>query len=312
MRKSIKILLEFVIFIVIMAIGYWVYYYSGLDQLLINLILLNIFVYILRTIIIGLSNTIVRNRIFKYVFSLVVNIIWLVFIFSLLFFVSPTLTIAIISFLLVAISLSFSDIINNIASGLILISKEDVEIGDLVETNSIQGIINEINLNYTVIRELDGVFTYIPNTKVFNASVKKFTFRKLDRSEIFNHERDLKKYLKDFQQLVKRGKKITNYTKVLEILPSVDPEKLDSLLAPVFDKYEPLLGMRPDYLVDSTTVDRLKIVLLVMANSPNLVLEYIDLFLRDILFQLYPEEIFEGWESGENKGFKSKFNEGGA
>lgn len=306
MRKTLKILLELIIFIIIIGIGYWVYYYSGLDQFLINLILINIFVYLLRTILVGLSNVIVKSRIFRYTFALIVNIIWLGFIFSLLLFISPTFTIAIISFLLVAISLTFSDIINNIASGIILISKEDIEIGDLVEINNVQGIVQEINLNYTVIKELDGVLTYIPNKNVFNASVVKFTHRRARELEFFKDKKYIKKNIKEFSKLITKGQKRTIYTKSIEILSSVNPENLDNILTPVFDKYKPLLGVRPDYLVDTTTVDRLKIILLVMADSPNLVLEYIDAFLRDILYKLYPEEIFVGRRSGEQSNAKSK------
>ena len=307
MKKSLKILLELIIFIIIIGIGYWVYFYSGLEQLLINLILINIFVYFLRTILVGLSNVIVKSRIVRYTFALVVNITWLGFIFSLLFFISPIFTIAIISFLLVAISLTFSDIINNIASGIILISREDIEIGDLVEINNVQGIVDEINLNYTVIKEFDGVLTYIPNKNVFNASVVKFTHRR--SKELFKVKKDIKKNIKDFGSLIKKGEKTTLYTKSIEILSTVNPENLDNILTPVFDKYEPLLGVRPDYLVDTTTADRLKIILLIMAKYPNLVLEYIDVFLRDILYKLYPNEIFMGWGSGEQSNTKS--NRGG-
>ena len=298
MRKSLKILLEFIIFILILGIGYWVYYYSGLDQFLINLIIINIFVYLLRTILVGLSNIIVKSRIFRYTFALIVNIIWLGFIFSMLLFISPTFTIAIISFLLVAISLTFSDIINNIASGIILISKEEIEIGDLVQINNIQGIVQEINLNYTVIKELDGVLTYIPNKNVFNASVVKFTHRRTKELELFKDKKDIKKNIKEFGKLITKGQKRTIYTKSVEILSSVNPENLDNILNPIFDKYKPLFGVRPDYIVDQTIADRLKIILLIMAKTPTLVLEYIDAFLRDILYKLYPDEIFVGWESG--------------
>ncbi len=305
MRKSLKILLEFIIFIIIIGLGYWVYFYSGLDQLIINLILINIFVYLLRTILVGLSNVIVKSRIVRYTFALIINIFWLGFIITLLFFISPTFTIAIISFLLIAISLTFSDIINNIASGILLISKEEIEIGDLVEINNVQGIVDEINLNYTVIKELDGVLTYIPNKNVYNASVVKFTHRGLKELELFKDLKDIKKNIKEFGKLITKGEKSTLYTRSIEILSSVNPENLDNLLSPAFDKYEPLFGVRPDYLVDTTTFDRLKIILLIIAKSPNLVLEYIDAFLRDILYKLYPNEIFMGWESGEQNNTKS-------
>jgi hypothetical protein len=205
--------------------------------------------------------------------------------------------------------LTLSDIINNIASGIILVSKEEIEIGDLVEINNIQGIIDEINLIYTVIKELDGVLTYIPNKNVFNASIIKFTNRRRNEIELFKDKKNIKKNLKEFGNLITKGEKITLYTKSVEILSSVNPENLDNLLSSVFDKYNSLFGVRPDYLVDTTTFDRLKIILLIMAESPNLVLEYIDMFLRDILYKLYPNEIFMGW--GSVKQSNTNLNQGG-
>ena len=133
----------------------------------------------------------------------------------------------------------------------------------------------------------------------------KFTHRRLKEFDLFKDKKDIKKNIKVVGKLITKGEKTTLYTKSLEILSSVNPENLDNILTPVFDKYEPLLGVRPDFLVDTTTADRLRIILLIMAESPNLVLEFVDAFLRDILYELYPNEIFLGWGSGEQSNTKS-------
>jgi len=293
MKKFYKFTIELLIIIIIGYIGYWLYFYSGLDQILINLILLNIIIYIARTFLINFFNAIIKNRIFRFIFSLILNLIWIVFLFALLFFISPIFTISIVSFLIIAISLTFQDVINNIASGILLISKEDVEIGDLVEINGIQGIIKEINLNYTIIKEFDGTLTYIPNRIVYNASVIKFTHRRIKFDKSAEGRKKLKKYIKDFGKFLSRGEKLTNYTKMVEITSAVNPDKLESLLSSVFDKYQPIFGIRPDYLIEKTTWDRCLITLLIMSKDPNLVIEYIDNFLRDIIYKLYPDKIAE-------------------
>jgi len=172
-----------------------------------------------------------------------------------------------------------------------IVSKEDVEIGDLVEINGIQGIIKEINLNYTIIKDFDGTLTFIPNRNVYNASVVKFTHRRIKSGKSAEERKNLKKYIKDFSKYLSRGEKLTNYTKMVEVTSSVNPDKLNSLLSSVFDKYEPIFGMRPDYLIEKTIWDRCLITLLVMSKDPNLVIEYIDNFLRDIIYKLYPEKI---------------------
>jgi len=292
MKKFYKITIEILIILIIGYIGFWLYFYSGLDQDLIDLILLNIIIYIFRTFIINFINVIIKNRLIRFVSSLIINLIWIIFLFILLFFISPTFTISIISFLIIAISLTFQDLINNIASGIIIISKEDVEIGDLVEINGIQGIIEEINLNYTILKEFDGTFTHIPNRIVYNASVVKFTHRRITEKNAEDQIK-LKKIVKNFKKYVSRGEKITNYTKMVEILYSVNPDNLNSLLSSVFDKYEPIFGIRPDYLIEKTNWDRCLITLLVLSKDPNLVIEYIDNFLKDIIYKLYPKKIAE-------------------
>ena len=297
MKRRYKIIIELLAILILGYIGYWIYFYSALDQILINLILLNIFIYIIRTFLINFVNLIIENRIFKFVFSLTVNLIWIAFLFSLLFFISPTFTISVISFLIIAISLTFQDIINNIASGVILVSKEDIEIGDLVETNGIQGIIKVINLNYTVIKEFDGVLVYIPNKNVYNSSIVKFTYRRPKSSKSKEDKKQMITYFKDFSKFLSRGEKFTNYTRMVEIIASMNPEKLDTLLSPVFDKYEALFGVRPDYLVETTTIrDGCILTLLIMSKDPNLILEYIDNFFKDLIYQLFPDKIFQGWE----------------
>ncbi|MFX0186203.1 MAG: mechanosensitive ion channel domain-containing protein [Candidatus Hodarchaeota archaeon] len=294
MKRRYKIIIELLLIIILAYVGYWFYFYSGLNQILINLILLNILIYIVRTFLINFVNAIIKNRIFKFTFSLIVNLIWIIFLFTLLFFISPTFTISIISFLIIAISLTFQDVINNIASGLMIISKEDVEIGDLVEINGIQGIIKEINLNYTVIEDFDGTLTYIPNRIVYNASVVKFTHRRLKIGKSADERRKLMRYVKDFSKFLSRGKKLTNYTKIVEITSAVNPDELEALLSSVFDKYQPIFGIRPDYVIEKTALDRCVITLLVMSKEPILVIKYLDNFLKDIVYKLYSNKIAGG------------------
>jgi small-conductance mechanosensitive channel len=131
MKKVYKILL----WILLASAGIYLYFFSGFNQLLFNLILLNIIVYIVRGILADIAENVIQNLLPRYVFMIILNIVWLGFIFWLVFVISPTLFVAIISFLVIAVSLTFQNIINNIASGLLLLSAEGFEGGDLIETN---------------------------------------------------------------------------------------------------------------------------------------------------------------------------------
>jgi len=233
--------------------------------------------------------------------SISVNIIWGIFLFWFLIEFDPTLFFAIVPFLVVAISLNFKNVINNMVSGALLLSSDQFEIGDLIETNEIQGIVREINLNYTKIREFDGVEIIIPNSNVYGFTTVKFThdkfkiFEPLTREE-FRKKRYYKEYIKLINKILTAKIKTTTYVKKLEILGSLDPDLLDEMLTNVFEVYEPIFGMLPDYAVDTTRFGRVRIVLYVKSGNPIIILNYLDSFLRDILFTLYPDRIYRDWE----------------
>lgn len=297
MKKKIQIILS----IIFLIIGILLYFYLKIDRELVNLVLLNVIVYLLRTILLRILNAAIKNRIIKLVASFIINLVWIGFVFVLLFYISPLFALSIITFLIVAISLTFRDLISNVASGAIILTSRVFEPGDLIETNDIQGIIEEITLNYTKIREFDGVLVYIPNSKIFNASVTKFTHRKLKKigrkrgDQISKDEIKHKEYIDQVKHLIKSEVKTTSYTKDIEITAAVNPITLNEELNKVFNKYKSILGKRPTYNVNYTTFDRCNITIRINSNNPMLILEYTDAFVRDLLFQLNYNEVFEGW-----------------
>ncbi len=307
MKKKYQAILSILITLFIL----WIYFFSNWDQILVNLIILNVIIYILRFVFIRLVNLVLKRRIYIVVISASFNIVWIFFIFWLLFLISSDLVVSLVAFLVVGISLTLKNIINNIASGAILLATEPFDVGDLIETNEVQGIVNEVSLNYTKIKEFDGVITYIPNQDVLNKSLKKFTYRKLKPIERLMDEetqtkkKKYKKYLKNIDKLLLREEKITKYTKTVEILTKIDPNILENLLSPVFDKYEKIFGIRPEYVIE-TTGFRCIVTFYLMAKRPLLILQYTDNFLKECIFQLYYDDVFDGWESYKENELKLK------
>lgn len=150
--------------------------------------------------------------------------------------------------------------------------------------------------------EFDGVQIILPNANVFGSTMIKFTHRRLKRIKKLQKQTTrqgrmrYKKYLKEIRKILSLEKKVTRYVKEVEILGSVDPELLDDMLDEVFDKYETIFGKRPSYCIDLTRYGRLRILLYVDSDDPVKVLNNIDAFLRDTIFCLYSDEIYEGWE----------------
>lgn len=273
-----------------------VYFYFGFEQLLLNLVLLNLVAYVIRSILIDIFQSMIKNLLVRYLLLLIINVVWLIFPFWLIAIISPIFFVAIISFLVVAISLTFQNIINNIASGVMLLSSEGFGTGDLVETNGIEGIVKEITLNYLKLVDFDGSITYVPNKIAFNSSVVRYTHKPIKKEK----KREISDLVKSFGKIITGEKKLTRYIRVVELLGSIGSEQLDELLNPIFDKYERIFGKRPFYYANNTVsaiVNRLSITLQINTEDPQLILTYTDPLLKDILFKIYEKEINYGWNS---------------
>jgi small-conductance mechanosensitive channel len=260
-------------------------------------IIVNIIVYIARTILLGIANKTIKGKILRFLISIIINFTWVGFLLWFVFLINLTFGLAITSFLIVAISLTFRDRINNVVSGAMIIINEGFEVGDLIETNGVQGIVEDISLNYTQIRQFNGIISILPNQMVFNSTITKFTNKiSLAEENILSEEAGFfERYGDKLSRLVSKGKKLTRFIKIIEIRPNIDPENLDNLLDIVFDKYEPLMGYRPIFYVNKTTFDRCSITLQLIGEDPNLIILYANSFLRDVLYRLYNDEVFESW-----------------
>ncbi len=297
MKKKYNFLIYFILFVIVL----WVFYLPPWEQSVKILIVINIIIYIVRKPLNSFVAYLFKKRSYRTFVSIAISIIWGIFLFWLLYVIEETLFFAIVPFLIVAVSLNFKNIINNMASGALLLSSGQFEIGDLIETNGIQGIVREINLNYTKIREFDGVEIIIPNSNVYGSTIVKFTHDKFKifeplKKEEFRKIEHYKAYIKMINKILSAKIKTTTYIKKVEILGSLDPIKLDELLLNVFNVYEPIFSIKPDYAVDTTRFGRVRVILYIRSENPVIILNYLDSFLRDILFALYPDRIYKGWD----------------
>ncbi|MFX0033325.1 MAG: mechanosensitive ion channel domain-containing protein [Candidatus Hodarchaeota archaeon] len=265
-------------------------------ELLINLLILNVIAYFLRSLFINLTHAFIKKLFARYIIKIILNITWLIFPFWLIFIISPIYFVAIISFLVVAISLTFQSIINNIISGIMLLSSEGFEAGDLIETNGVEGIVKDITLNYVKLEDFDGSLTYIPNKTAFNSSIVRYTHKPTKEGIKFS----ITDVIKTISKILVKEEKITRYRKVVELLISVDVEKLDELLKPVFEKYEVIFGIKPYFYANNTVMgvtSRLSITIQILSKDPKLILTYTDPLMKDILFKIYDKEINYQWNS---------------
>ena len=84
----------------------------------------------------------------------------------------------------VAIGFAFQDIFENFLSGILIMLRDKMNIGDLIEIDGTMGRVEKITLRETHVRALSNELTIMPNSMLFKNSVKILTDAGMRRDEI--------------------------------------------------------------------------------------------------------------------------------
>ena len=105
--------------------------------------------------------------------------IWIVGLMIALIVVMPGMTpaslIAGLGIGAVAIGFAFQDIFENFLAGVLIMLREKMRIGDVIECEDITGKVEHITLRETHVRKLSGELTVVPNSILFKNPVEIFT-----------------------------------------------------------------------------------------------------------------------------------------
>ena len=92
--------------------------------------------------------------------------------------------IALMSVFGLAVSLAFKDSLANLAGGMSVLFTKPFALGDYVQINSAEGTIEEIRLNYTILRTFDNKVVHIPNGDVAKAQIVNSTCKSTRRLDL--------------------------------------------------------------------------------------------------------------------------------
>jgi small conductance mechanosensitive channel len=70
-----------------------------------------------------------------------------------------------------AVGFAFQDLTANFISGAYIAFRKPFEVGDLIETNSFLGNVDDINLRSTTIRTFEGLHVLLPNKEIFQKPI---------------------------------------------------------------------------------------------------------------------------------------------
>lgn len=114
--------------------------------------------------------------------------IWIVGLFVAAVVVMPDLTpaslLAGLGIGAVAIGFAFQDIFENFFAGILIMLREKMRIGDIIECEGITGKVEHITLRETHVRKLSGELTVVPNSILFKNPVEIFTDEDQRRHEV--------------------------------------------------------------------------------------------------------------------------------
>ena len=89
--------------------------------------------------------------------------------------VQTTSMLAAIGAIGLAIGLAMQGTLSNLAAGIMLLWLRPFEVGDFIERDGIAGSVEELNLFHTQIRTWDGIFKFVPNSELWNATLTNYT-----------------------------------------------------------------------------------------------------------------------------------------
>ncbi|WP_336986425.1 mechanosensitive ion channel family protein [Altererythrobacter aquiaggeris] len=84
----------------------------------------------------------------------------------------------------VAIGFAFQDIFENFFAGILIMLREKMRIGDVIECEGISGKVEHITLRETYVRKLSGEMTLVPNSMLFKNPVEILTDESQRRHEV--------------------------------------------------------------------------------------------------------------------------------
>ncbi len=130
----------------------------------------------------------VRPSLKNLIDTLVKLAIWVIGIMIALTIVMPGLTpaslIAGLGIGAVAIGFAFQDIFENFMAGILIMLREKMRIGDVIECEGIKGKVEHISLRETHVRRLSGELTIVPNSMIFKNPVEILTDEDKRRHEV--------------------------------------------------------------------------------------------------------------------------------
>lgn len=92
-----------------------------------------------------------------------------------------------------AIGFGSKDIINDFVSGIFIIVENQYRVGDIITAGGVSGMVNDITIRTTVLRDLDGDVHHIRNGSIGVTTNKTVDYSQINEEIVFSHGTDIAK-----------------------------------------------------------------------------------------------------------------------
>ncbi|NWG10643.1 mechanosensitive ion channel [Candidatus Bathyarchaeota archaeon] len=145
-----------------------------------------------------------------------------------------------------AVGFASQQTIGNFIAGLYLLAARPFKVGDYVRIGAVEGIVQEVTINYTKILTIGNNIAALTNLQVLHRDITNYAYE---------DERNLRLYC---------------YTFEINFDHSVSAERIAQIFGEVFERYEHLFPKKPSYmLVRSGGFERVYMVYLYVENPKD-------------------------------------------
>lgn len=211
-------------------------------------------------------------------------------IFAIIFVFLPALNIPaqyvlnVSTVLATALGIASTIAVSNIVAGFFMITSRPYKIGDYVSVDgAMEGVVDEVGLNYTKIVDSDNTVYRIPNNTLFSSNLVNFSLEpvKQKKKAKLIHDKVVS-VLSDAMI----DKNIERYVFELDLTFDPDPQEVIATLDQICDRWEKKLGYRPQYFFNGLAY-RATIKWALLTDGPKVIMNNKSLFLEDLWRSIY-------------------------
>jgi len=190
-----------------------------------------------------------------------------------------------------AVGIAISAAMRNFVAGIYVLFTDPFDVGDYVRIGGNEGIVLEVSMNYTKLRQIDGSVTLIPNNTVMSSSVTNFKFdrkrRKRKKTEEPAGGTSMPSRIWQSISKVIDPSDLIQYTLELEFPIEVKEEDYAKFLSGICKRWEPKFRFEPVFSLVSISSVSFTYAITIFVENPQLLIEHRSDFIEDIARTIY-------------------------